>query len=122
MLTLAALLLKHMRIPLTVNNANKMPVMHSQFSKMMVNVRNVVTTSNLKRTTPNVKLQSLYAQEPVNGWVMMVHAKLVKISLRSQLIKNLAQIQTVWLIKIVKHQLQLMELVLQIMHAQAGPN
>lgn len=69
--------------------------MHSKFFKMMVNVRNVVTTSNLKTQTPNVKLKSLYAQETVNIWEVMVHAKLAQISLRSQLIKNLAIIQTV---------------------------
>ena len=67
MLTLAQLLLKHMRIPLTVNNASKISAMHSKFSKMTVNVRNVVIISNLKIATPNVKLKSLHAQETVNG-------------------------------------------------------
>ena len=56
-----------MRIPLTVNNASKMPAMCSQFSKMTANVRNVANISNLKIATPHVKLKSLYAQEPVNG-------------------------------------------------------
>lgn len=83
-----------MRIPLTVNNASKISAMYFQFSKMTVNVRNVVIISNLKIPTLHVKLQSLYAQEPVNGWVVMVPVKLVRLSLRLQLIKNLAIIQT----------------------------
>jgi hypothetical protein len=42
-LTIAQLLNSHMLMRLTVNNANRMPAINSQFSKMMVNVRNVVT-------------------------------------------------------------------------------
>jgi hypothetical protein len=55
-----------MRIPLTVNNANKISVMLSLFSKMMVNVRNVVNILNLKITILLVKLRNLHAMLLVN--------------------------------------------------------
>jgi hypothetical protein len=118
----AQLLPKLMKIKLLVNNANKMSAMLSQFSKPMVNVRNAVTILNLKTTTLNVIPQNLYAVEPENGWVLMVHAKLVLISHSFLLTKNHAQSQPVCLVELPKHQPQLTEPVLKMLNAQAGPN
>lgn len=56
-----------------------MYAMHSKFSNLMVNARNVVPISNLKITTLNVKLKNSHALI-VNIEQMMVHAKLAKIT------------------------------------------
>lgn len=58
-----------MRMRLTVNVANKIHVTLSQFSKTMVNVKNVVTILNLKTVTLNVRLKSSHAMAHVNGWL-----------------------------------------------------